>query len=320
MAYVNGPQMIRDIMNRAEQLGARVWYSAGWENRGNGQSWPTGGPKGFVNHHTAGGNNIYLDQNLITGIPGLQGPLCNFALLYDGDIVAVSAYPANHAGASGGWDTAPLPHTGMFNREVLGVEIQYRGVVPMADIQYKNATILNQAAKEVLGWPDYGRIKFHQGTSIQGKWDPGYAEGKTYDIYKFRKDVAAVVASAGKDKEGPFMALSDSEQREIVTGSRQLSRAWPTRDGEKRVAEMIVALYDEFRYEYTSLFDERNPVKGKAPFKGSPVRYLLEMDAKLEQIRRDGERTAAAAEKAAAAAEKTEKAVAELVAEIKESK
>ncbi|AOE44541.1 lysin A, N-acetyl-beta-D-muramidase domain [Gordonia phage Jumbo] len=201
MAFVNGPQMMRDIANMChERFGTTIVYSPGWETRGNGQSWPAGGPKGFVDHHTAGGNNIYLDQNLISGVPGLSGPLCNFAGLYDGDLALVAAYPANHAGASGGWDTAPLPRTGMFNREVLGIEMQYRGTEPMSPEQYQTLLAVNFCAAEVLGWEkDYRRIKNHQGTSIQGKWDMGRGNGVTYDINQIRRDIAAKGGTAAND-------------------------------------------------------------------------------------------------------------------------
>lgn len=200
MAFVNGPQMMRDIANMCHELfGTTIVYSKGWETRGNGQDWAYGGPKGFINHHTAGGNNIYLDGNLITGVPGLSGPLCNFAGLYDGDLAVVASYPANHAGASGGWDTAPLPVTGMFNREVLGIEMQYRGVEPMSPAQYQTLLAVNYCAAKVLNWPSFNRIKNHQGTSIQGKFDMGFAPGKTYDIAAIRRDIAAKGGTAGTD-------------------------------------------------------------------------------------------------------------------------
>ena len=202
MAFVNGPQLMRDIANKVASTGIDIVWSRGWENRGNGQDWPAGGPKGHINHHTAGGNNIYLDNNLIVGVPGLAGPLCNFAILYDGDLAVVAAYPANHAGASGGWDTWPLPHTGWFNREVLGTEIQYRGTEPMSKEQYHTMCVLNRAIKDVLGWTDgFIRSKNHQGTSIQGKWDPGYAPGKTYDINAMRRDFENTQISSPEDSE-----------------------------------------------------------------------------------------------------------------------
>lgn len=294
MAFINAVQMIRDVANECIRRGVNVIFEPGWENRGNGQDWTPGGPKGLVNHHTGGGNNIYLDRNLITGVPGLSGPLCNFAGLYDGDLCVVAAFPANHAGASGGWDTAPLPNTGWFNREVLGIEIQYRGTEPMSPEQWRTVTIFNKVCQEILGWPaDQSCSKFHQGTSIQGKWDPGYANGKTYDIYDFRR---AVIASPGggtvdPGEEDPMGALNDDEQRTILDGARQLFPL-ETRNGEKWVGEMVRDLYNEFAYEYPSLYDERHPdlnpdgTPKKLPYKATPVKYILEADYKLESINR----------------------------------
>lgn len=196
----NGVASIRQIAERTRELcGCDIVWAPGWEQRSNGSGWAPGGPKGFVNHHTAGGNNIYLDQNLIHGVPGLSGPLCNYAGLYDGDLAVVSAGPANHAGASGGWDTWPLPVTGWFNAQVLGVEMQYRGTEPMSAEQYQTMCALNRAAQEVLGWRDDQLCsKTHNGTSVQGKWDPGYAPGKTYDIAAIRRDIKTVDGADGK--------------------------------------------------------------------------------------------------------------------------
>lgn len=162
-------------------------------HKGNGTAWALGDrAEGHVNHHTAGGNNIYLDANLTNGVPGLSGPLSNYAILYDGDLAVVSLHPANHAGASGGWDTAPLPVTRDFNRRVLGTEIQYRGTEPMSPAQYKTMCILNEEIRKYHGWPDFSRCKTHNGTSVEGKWDPGYAPGKTYDIAALRRDFAVL--------------------------------------------------------------------------------------------------------------------------------
>ncbi|AUV60330.1 endolysin [Gordonia phage Flakey] len=183
---MNGVAIVGAIARRFVELGGRSVYTRGWESRGNGQS-PA--YKGLVIHHTAGGRNVNIDQILIDGRWDLPGPLCNFCIMYDGDLGVIAANPANHAGASGGWDTAPLPRTGLFNREVLGCEVQYPGVEPMAQVQYESAKRLSVATMEVLGRPgQFDRVKFHQGTSIEGKWDPGYANGKTYGITQFRND------------------------------------------------------------------------------------------------------------------------------------
>ncbi|QDF16895.1 lysin A, N-acetylmuramoyl-L-alanine amidase domain [Gordonia phage Newt] len=184
---MNGAQVIGAIARRNVELGGRSVYTRGWETRGNGQS-PA--YQGLLLHHTAGGRNVNIDQILIDGRWDLPGPLCNFCIMYDGDLGVISANPANHAGASGGWDTAPFERTGLFNRQIIGCEIQYPGVEPMSNAQYETAKRLSIATLEVLGKPrDTRWIKFHQGTSIEGKWDPGYANGKTYNISEFRKDV-----------------------------------------------------------------------------------------------------------------------------------
>ncbi len=191
---------VLEISERIRQRGdVVVIASQGCEKRGNGSAWAQ--IEGHINHHTAGGNNIYLDQNLISGVPGLSGPLCNWAILYDGDLAIVAAFPANHAGASGGWDTAPLTKTNDFNRRVLGTEIQYKGTEPMSPEQWRTMCILNYEIVRYFGWPDYSRCKNHNGTSIQGKWDPGYAMGKTYDIAMMRREFARIGPSQQKSGE-----------------------------------------------------------------------------------------------------------------------
>lgn len=185
---MNGVQIVQAIADEHRRMGGINVFANGWQTRGNGMS-PNYG--GLLIHHTAGSNNVNIDQILITGRSDLPGPLCNFCVMYDGDLGIISANPANHAGASGGWDTAPFTKSSLFNRDILGCEIQYTGTQPMSAPQYETAKRLSNAVLNVLGKPgDYRWVKFHQGTSIEGKWDPGYAMGKTYDIGKFRKDAA----------------------------------------------------------------------------------------------------------------------------------
>lgn len=180
--------IVADVANLCRTRGVKVVFTAGCANRGNGSSWlPV---EGIINHHTAGGRNVAVDQILINGRPDLSGPLCNFAIGYDGTLYVVSEGPANHAGASGGWDTAPLTKTTNFNPRVMGVEIQYPGTEPMAKVQWNTLAVLNWAAVRNLqvGRGEYNRVKTHNGTSIQGKWDPGYAlPSKTYDVNQIRR-------------------------------------------------------------------------------------------------------------------------------------
>lgn len=162
----------------------------GAETRGNGQSW--GAVVGAIMHHTA---TAYGPAPSVLwngrGEPNpLSGPLCNTAGEADGTIAFVSYNPANHAGASGGKSMGPLPVTNSFNKLVWGHEIVYPGTSPMRDAQYHSATGLAASIATVLG-KNTECIRAHAETSITGKWDPGYASGKTIDMAKFRRDAAS---------------------------------------------------------------------------------------------------------------------------------
>jgi len=247
--------IIMEIGRRCELAGVRVVRAPGCESRGNGQSWPTR-PEGVLNHHTAGARNIYLDQLLLSGRRDLPGPLTNFATLYDGDLALVAAHPANHAGASGGWDTAPLPVTRVFNRLMVGNEIQYPGTEPMSPAQWRTVVIFNRIALDVIGRSgQWNRIKFHNGTSVTGKWDPGYAPGKTYDIAAFRRAVAqqsTPQAPGGIEDMALDTPFIDSY------GNRQTIESWmkiqdrynaETRDMVNELREALVAPTIQSRVE-----------------------------------------------------------------------
>lgn len=174
-----------EVMARLRAAGITVHEQAGWQTRGNGMS---SAYEGFIWHHTATG---FANANLgvlINGRSDLAGPLCNTCGWADGSVGMISANPANHAGASGGYNTAPLPKTGLFNKYVWGHEIIYPGDQPMTAPQYRTAGILAKICTDVFGYGDINRSKGHAETSVTGKWDPGYAPGKTLDLNKFRSD------------------------------------------------------------------------------------------------------------------------------------
>jgi hypothetical protein len=172
-------------MARLRAAGITVHEQAGWQTRGNGMS---SAYEGFIWHHTATGFSNANLSVLINGRSDLSGPLCNTCGWADGSVGMISANPANHAGASGGYNTAPLPKTGLFNKYVWGHEIIYPGDQPMTAAQYRTASILAKICTDVFGYSDINRAKGHAETSITGKWDPGYAPGKTLDLNKFRSD------------------------------------------------------------------------------------------------------------------------------------
>lgn len=196
------------------RMGALVTFEPGWERRGNGTA---ADYEGASEHHTATPSSLTRPfptrSMLINGRTGLPGPLCNDATpVGPGDqphIHVIAAHPANHGGASGGRLTAPLPVTRLFNPRARGNEIDYGGDKPMTPGQYKAALIHGRGVVNVLRrGTEY--IKAHAETSITGKWDPGYAPGKTIDMNAFRRDAAALGSAAA-----PAVPPTSPQQKEI---------------------------------------------------------------------------------------------------------
>jgi hypothetical protein len=197
------------------RLGAHVTFEPGWETRGNGTS---ANYEGCNVHHTAtpsSPSRPFPTRNmLINGRSDLPGPLCNVAEpVGENDrphLHVIAAHPANHAGASGGPGTAPMPVTRLFNPRSFGDEIDYGGNVPMTPGQRRAALIFGRGVTTVLRRPtDY--IRAHAETSVTGKWDPGYAPGKTIDMATFRRDAANLTAAQEDD-----MPYTEDDLRRIV--------------------------------------------------------------------------------------------------------
>lgn len=197
-------QVILEINARIRQLepNAVITYQPGWETRGNGSA---AAYIGGIVHHTAFisslANPLPALNTLINGRPDLDGPLCNYAgpacEVKAPRLHVIAANPANHAGASGGRSMGPLPKTGLFNPKVLGLEIDYAGLTPMLPGQLYAAQLWARAVADVVAGGNIEAIRAHMETSITGKWDPGYGNGKTIDMAAFRKSAAAIKAGAG---------------------------------------------------------------------------------------------------------------------------
>lgn len=188
-----------EINARLRAAGITVHEASGWKTRGNGY---VSSYVGGLVHHTATGFGKALPgagvyDLLVNGRPDLKGPLCNYAGNDDGSVTVIAANPANHAGASGGKSMGPLPVTKLFNARVLGLEIVYPGTTPMRPAQMRTAQMWARIVADVVGGGDIERVRAHAETSITGKWDPGYAEGKTIDMAAFRR--AAKTASVEDD-------------------------------------------------------------------------------------------------------------------------
>jgi len=183
-----------EVNARLRAAGIVVREASGWRDRGNGQ---TSSYEGGLIHHTATGFGIAMPGTgvgnlLINGRPDLRGPLSNYAGNDDGSVTIIAAHPANHAGESGGRSMGPLPVTKNFNRRVLGLEVVYPGTVPMLGVQHRTAVIWGRAVADVVGRGDVERIRAHAETSVTGKWDPGFAPEKTYNMTEFRDAVRVV--------------------------------------------------------------------------------------------------------------------------------
>lgn len=140
-----------DLAAFCRARGRAVSFCDGWESRGNGQ---VAAYVGGIIHHTASNSSTtwpFPTRNvLLNGRPDLSGPLCNWGLDWNGTLWVVAAHPANHAGASGGRSMGPLPVTRTFNRNVLGLEIDYSGVSPMSAEQYRSAVIWSAGVVTLL--------------------------------------------------------------------------------------------------------------------------------------------------------------------------
>jgi hypothetical protein len=77
-----------------------------------------------------------------------------------------------------------------------GHEIVYPGTKPMTDAQYRTAVILSAVVSQILKRPNADWVRGHAETSVTGKWDPGYANGKTYDLNALRAQAVSLVTGA----------------------------------------------------------------------------------------------------------------------------
>lgn len=213
-----------EVMKRLRAAGITVHEAPNWQSRGNGQ---TSAYEGFIWHHTA---TAFSNSNLsilVDGRSDLSGPLCNTCGWADGSVGLIAAHPANHAGASGGRFTDPLPKTSLFNRRVWGHEIIYPGTQPMTAAQYRTACILAKICTDVFGYGDINRAKGHYETSITGKWDPGYAPSKTVDLNKLRADSRnSLIPPIQREEEDmalntdTFAPTYDKEAKETIAHRR----------------------------------------------------------------------------------------------------
>lgn len=220
MGRKDGVAVIIEINARMRQIEPRlqITYGPNWQALGNGMVEDYLG--GLV-HHTAFlsslANPFPAEPTLRNGRPDLKGPLCNYGgpacTIESPRIHVVAAHPSNNAGASGGRSMGPLPITSLFNKYVLGLEIDYAGLTPMLPGQLYVAYIWARAVADVLAGGNIEFIRAHAETSITGKWDigSGAGAGRTYDMADFRRRAAAVATAI------PTTSIQETDVRIAVT-------------------------------------------------------------------------------------------------------
>lgn len=179
---------MRAVANLCVERGLVVKYSSGWESRGRPYSFnPTAG---VIAHHTGGAEDI--DNVLINGRSDLPGPLCQYALHKNGDVVLIAAGYANHAGES--QSGAPSNSNG-WGIEATGPQ-SLDGYGPSTFPNYDEYGILLGCILDVEGWPS---------SKIWGHKESCYPEGRKVDPFldmdQLRKDA----------EEGGDMGMSSGD-------------------------------------------------------------------------------------------------------------
>jgi hypothetical protein len=152
------------LANAARDVGLNVYESSGWQTRGSSSF----DPRGVVAHHTATPSywtSRQLTSLLVGGHGSLSGPLANYQLDRDGDVIVIAGGRANHAGR-GGWKGL----TG--NRSVIGIEAANLGNgEPWPAAQVEAYDRLAAAVLDFLGQPA-GMLCAHREWAPTRKVDP----------------------------------------------------------------------------------------------------------------------------------------------------
>ena len=219
------PMTADQALTQLKKWGIKYVEIPGWKTHNRNSKGPWGPVNGFIWHHTgatvaASNAKSYAASTLYNGLATLPGPLCQFSIGADGIVYLVGWGRANHAG---GGDPAVLQHvinedyTGQLkptrgnsngtdgNAHFYGVEIQYSGSKPMADVQYKAALKLSAAILDFHGWTEKSVIG--HGEWSNDKWDPGYASNKIMAMPTVRADVKTTRAA------GPGGAVQPSPSK-----------------------------------------------------------------------------------------------------------
>lgn len=185
--------------------GVTFSLDAGWTTHNRNHKGDWGPVHGVMIHHTAGVSSLNLVRE---GTPPLPGPLAHAHLSKTGTVTMVSSGRANHAGAGSSLayvrvradrsvPSKPGPDAVDGNSCFYGIEIENRGdgKDPYPVVQYAQAVTWAAAICRHHGWTADSVIGHKEWT--RRKIDP------SFDMDRFRKDVAAVLAREPKSDPKP---------------------------------------------------------------------------------------------------------------------
>lgn len=173
MAYVWQDWMADEF----RAAGLKVVEVQGWKRRGRPASTGHFDPKGANTVHHTGSTSSAANPApglsvLISGRSDLPGPLCHYAVAYDGTVYVIAAGRANHAGRVGKTGVPGMPYGGDGNANALGNEVMTNGTQTMPKAQQE--AIALTSAVVLLHWSrDQSWVHRHQDISATGKWDLG---------------------------------------------------------------------------------------------------------------------------------------------------
>lgn len=219
--------------------GLKVVEIEGWKNRGRPASTGDFDPTaGITVHHTGSTSSRAVPnpslQTLIAGRSDLPGPLCQFAVAFDGTVYVIAAGRANHAGRVGKSGTPGMPLGADGNALALGDEVMTNGTQDMPQeqrdaIATTNAVVLKHNDNPVT------RVHRHQDISGTGKWDLG-----SLSTPQLRDDAGAALSDMEDDMASPEV---QAQLDRIEKGLQKLRDGSFNRD--KKLLKALDGLADE---------------------------------------------------------------------------
>lgn len=213
-AHRGDPLFLPDVLRA---FGVKVVEFDAWRNRGQGDFsviW------GVVAHHT--GSDNASAASIAFGHEGLKGLLSQIHLGRDGTATLVGAGIAWHAGV-GSW---PGIQTNNANPVTIGIEAASSGTSPWPPVMMDAYVRICAAICWYLGHSSLRVIGHKDWAAIQGKWDPGGIDMKTFraQIQSYIDNPPFMPKPAPLDPSGDDMGFWDEQLPSLVDPNKKFPR------------------------------------------------------------------------------------------------